>query len=146
MLLINEQYLLTPKIRQTLVKATRRCLKKLHLAPTKTISVTFCTKAFIQKLNQQYRGYANPTDVLSFPLAEGRLLGDIVIAVPVARHNASQYGNTLTAELQYLIIHGLCHLLGHDHATPKETQKMRRLENMLLQEVAKDHIIVAGRI
>ncbi len=144
MLLINEQLALAPSLRKALTVATRRCLKKARI--TKTVSITFCTKAFIQKLNQRFRGYAKPTDVLSFPMEDSQLLGDIIIALPVARKNAHDYGNTLTAELQYLIIHGLCHLLGFDHGTPQETQAMRQAEKLLLQEVAKNHIIVTGRI
>lgn len=144
MLLLNEQSTLNPQTLKLLKRATQRCLRKLAI--TKDVSITFCTNSFIQKLNKKYRGYDKPTDVLSFPLEDDQLLGDIIIATPTARSNAKTYGNTLTAELQYLIIHGLCHLLGHDHGSPQETKAMRHLENILLQEVAKDNIIVSGRI
>lgn len=144
MISFNEQTALRPELRKTIKHGTLRCIKKLIL--TKNISITFCTKKFIQNLNKTYRGYNQPTDVLSFPLEDKKLLGDIIIAVPVARENAQRYGNTLGAELLYLIIHGLCHLLGHDHGTVRETKAMRHLENTLLQELRKDHIIVAGRI
>jgi probable rRNA maturation factor len=144
MLYFNEQLVVAPAIRKALKTATQRCLKKIYIK--KDVSITFCSKAFIKKLNRTYRDQDKPTDVLSFSLEDSKLLGDIIIALPVARENAQKYGNTLTAELQYLIIHGLCHLLGHDHATPKETLAMRDLENRLLQEVLKDNIIVKGRI
>lgn len=144
MLYFNEQLVVAPAILKVLKTATQRCLKKLRIK--KELSITFCNKAFIKKLNRNYRDQDKPTDVLSFSLEDSTLLGDIIIALPVARANAQKYGNTLAAELQYLIIHGICHLLGHDHADPQATLAMRKQENRLLQEVSKDHIIVSGRI
>ena len=75
------------------------------------------------------RGRAGPTDVLSFSLLEGEqaghrgaLLGDVVIGLAVAERQARERGHGLVEELDRLLIHGLLHLLGHDHEEPAEAQ------------------------
>jgi probable rRNA maturation factor len=138
MIYINEQWALPIGLAPTLKKYTQVFCKKLKLEID--ISITFCNKNFIQELNQRYRHINKPTDVLSF---DG---GDIIISVPVVRENAKKYKNTFAAETLYMIIHGLCHLQGHDHGTKTEIQIMRKTENQLLQILSKNKIIVAGRI
>lgn len=138
MIYINEQWALPIGLAPQLKKYTMFFCKKLKLKTD--ISITFCNKNFIQELNHRYRQINKPTDVLSF---EG---GDIVIAVPVVRENAKKFKNTFMAETLYMIIHGLCHLQGHDHSTKAETQKMRATENLLIKKLIKDKIIISGRI
>ena len=83
------------------------------------LSVSFVTEAEIAELHQRFMGEEGPTDVLSFPLDETdrdedgvRLLGDVVIAPSVAARNNPE---DPAAELRLLIVHGILHLLGHDH-------------------------------
>jgi probable rRNA maturation factor len=90
------------------------------------------------KLNGAFRGRAGPTDVLSFSLLEGpharhrgALLGDVVIAVGVARRQAREQGHSLADECRKLLIHGVLHLLGYDHARPAEARTMRAKERGL---------------
>jgi len=86
----------------------------------------------MQALNLQYRGVDAPTDVLSFAgevSPEGRHLGDIVIAVPVAARQAAAAGHPLVTELKTLILHGILHCLGHDHET--DDGEMENLESEL---------------
>lgn len=105
------------------------------------LSITFCRKKQIQALNKKFRRQNKPTDVLSFAS------GDIVIATALAKSNAKKYHNTLTAELLYLIVHGLCHLSGHDHTKIKDTVQMRQAENKLLAYLGKKYnIMITGRI
>lgn len=84
----------------------------------------------VQSLNRHYRGYDKPTDVLSFEANEtdpetGRLyLGDIVISLERAMQQAEQGGYPLLSEVQLLVVHGVLHLLGHDHAEADEKAKM----------------------
>jgi probable rRNA maturation factor len=105
------------------------------------ISVTLCGKAMIQTLTQNFRGQNRPTDVLSFDC------GDIIICPAIAAASAKKYHNTLANELLYLLIHGLCHLQGHTHGTPRETARMQKAEQRYLAYLRKKcKIIIRGRI
>lgn len=84
----------------------------------------------LRRLNRDYRGKDRPTDVLSFPGEGGEGgLGDVVISVETAERNARSLGRTVPQELEVLALHGLLHVLGHDHETDGGT--MRRLEQRL---------------
>lgn len=104
------------------------------------VSLLFVDNAFIKSLNLKYRGIDEPTDVLSFPMreqgeAEGlhpQILGDIVISIEKAQSQAQADNKPLEEELSLLLIHGLLHLLGHDHQSPKEKVGMDRLQSQLL--------------
>ena len=91
----------------------------------------------IRKLNSQYRNKNEPTDVLSFPLGEDlpkgkKLLGDVVISVEQAEKQAEEGKKTLEKELEFLLIHGILHLLGYDHeVSPKEASRMHRMEKRI---------------
>jgi probable rRNA maturation factor len=82
--------------------------------------------------------------VLSFSLREGKfphiqpnILGDIVIAVPTAVRQAAETGHTLSREIEFLLIHGLLHLLGYDHERGgEEARKMKRRERQLLKRLS----------
>jgi probable rRNA maturation factor len=84
----------------------------------------------IQALNRDFLGHDAPTDVLSFPAGEsdpetGRIyLGDVVISFVRAAEQASARGHAVEAEMQLLVVHGVLHLLGHDHAGADEKQRM----------------------
>ena len=85
--------------------------------------------ARVRALNRQYRRKDAPTDVLSFPAEEKGQLGDVVIAVGVARRQAREAGHSLQTELRVLALHGLLHLLGYDHE--HDDGRMARLERRL---------------
>ena len=94
------------------------------------VSLVLAGDALLHRLNRDYRGKDRPTDVLSFPGDGGEAgLGDIVISVPTAERNARALGRTLGQELDVLALHGLLHVLGHDHETDDGT--MDRLERRL---------------
>jgi probable rRNA maturation factor len=93
--------------------------------------------------NQQYRGVEGPTDVLSFAAQEptpgfvtapemANYLGDIVIALPFTRRQAAALNRTLIDELRLLAVHGVLHLLGHDHAEPEEEAVMWAKQDAIL--------------
>lgn len=82
---------------------------------TVELSLLCCTDEFIRGLNEQYRGIAAATDVLSFPQDDDTLLGDIVISTESASRQARARDYELRDEMRVLIVHGLLHLLGHDH-------------------------------
>ena len=109
-----------------LVALARECLLGEGVADAE-LSISFVTEDEIAELHRRYLGEEGPTDVLSFPLDEEagedgpRLLGDVVIAPAVAARNNP---DEPAAELRLLLVHGILHLLGHDHAEPAERAPM----------------------
>lgn len=117
------------------------------------LSVLFVDEATIAGLNERFMGHTGPTDVLSFPLdgaphpAGGDvvpgprppfeddlplLLGDVVICPAVAARNAPDHAGDYDDELALLLVHGILHVLGHDHATDAERAVMWARERELL--------------
>jgi len=96
----------------------------------------------VRGLNRSYRGVDAATDVLSFGQLEGeafarppgaaRHLGDVVISVETARRQALENGIPLQDEVAHLLVHGILHLLGHDHERPDEEAIMRGCEEAIL--------------
>ena len=95
----------------------------------------------LHKLNREYLGFDAPTDVLSFPASESdpetgvRYLGDIIISVERARSQAEAAGHPLQAELQLLVVHGILHLLGYDHAEADEKNRMWAAQAKILERL-----------
>ena len=92
------------------------------------------------QLNGRYRGKDGPTNVLSFPaeLPPGiglSLLGDIVICAPLVAEQARQQRKSVESHWAHLVVHGVLHLLGHDHHTEAEAGKMESLEVDLLASI-----------
>jgi probable rRNA maturation factor len=90
-----------------------------------------------RKLNSRYRGQDQPTNVLSFPaeLPPGidiPLLGDIVICAPLVGKESEAQDKSLPAHWAHLVIHGVLHLLGHDHQIEQEAVEMEAMEVELL--------------
>lgn len=84
--------------------------------------------AELQRLNSQFRGKDEPTDVLSFPsAAPDGSIGDLAISIDRARAQSAEFGHTLEQEIAILMLHGVLHLLGYDHETDRG--QMRRLES-----------------
>ncbi|GAV22054.1 rRNA maturation RNase YbeY [Carboxydothermus pertinax] len=99
------------------------------------VSVALVDNNYIQSLNRDYRQKDTPTDVLSFPLAddEDDVLGDVVISLEKALEQAKEYGHSFLREVSFLTVHGVLHLLGHDHYTEEETRIMREKEEKILK-------------
>ncbi len=102
------------------------------------VGVALVSDAVIRRLNRRFRRVDRPTDVLAFPAAPvargkagrgARRLGDIAIALGVARRQARRHGHAEAAEWRILALHGLLHLLGYDHDT--DQGEMTRLEERL---------------
>lgn len=90
-----------------------------------------------QTLNRQYRGIDRPTNVLSFPFdaPPRRLsdhLGDLVICAPVVEREATEQGKPPEAHWAHMVVHGVLHLLGHDHQKDEDAETMERLEIAIL--------------
>lgn len=122
---------------ELLRRRARRVLADLGHARSE-LSLVLTDDAGIAELNRAWRGKRGPTDVLSFSLVEGAhethrgaLLGDVVIGLPQAARQARRAHRGLDREVAQLAIHGILHLLGHDHEDDAEARAMRREERRL---------------
>lgn len=103
------------------------------------LTLSFVDSEDIAELNFEHMGKSGPTDVLSFPMDDEpivgvpTLLGDVVISPAVAAGQFADHAGTLDDELALLVVHGILHVLGHDHAEPDETALMRARELDLLE-------------
>ncbi|MEQ1567221.1 MAG: rRNA maturation RNase YbeY [Myxococcota bacterium] len=130
---------------ETLAADARRWLAAVGL-PEAEWSIVLCDDAFIRPLNAEWRGKDSATDVLSFPqeepVAPGRfatppqVLGDVVVSLDTARRQATELGHSLEIEVRALLIHGLLHLIGHDHEDDPVGAEQMRQEEVRLHEVA----------
>jgi probable rRNA maturation factor len=128
------------KVDPAVLRAAARAAITHQAAPSPAeLSLLLTDDAVLQSLNHQFLGHNHPTDVLSFPSGEvdpatnRRYLGDIAISYPTARRQAQQADHPIRAELQLLIVHGVLHLLGHDHARAAEKKKMWSAQSEILR-------------
>ncbi len=118
--------------------------RMLRLGEEHELSLLLCDNAVIRRLNNRWRNIDTSTDVLSFPLHElqpgkappAGALGDIVISLPAARSAARARAVDGRTHLTCLVVHGLLHLLGHDHGTGSEKRIMRKKEEQLMNHLA----------
>ena len=102
------------------------------------ISVTFVEPQTIAALNEKHLNRQGPTDVIAFLLGEpDEMLGDVYICPEVARGSAAEYGVELREELLRLVVHGVLHVLGHDHpeGPERETSEMFRRQEAILSHL-----------
>lgn len=98
--------------------------------------------ADIRDLNRKFRGIDKATDVLSFPMDDPVMIGDVAISLERAGEQASAYGAGLIEELARLIVHGTLHLLGYDHVNGgRQAAKMKRREDELLDALKRHGLL-----
>jgi probable rRNA maturation factor len=97
-----------------------------RLARRREFAVWVASEAAMRLANERFRGQRRLTDVLSFPDGVSGRLGDLLICARQAERQARRRGHSVEAELKILVLHGVLHLLGHDHET--DGGRMRRLE------------------
>lgn len=118
-----------PRLTQAVLLTLRRELSSGE------VTVVITDDQGIQELNRDFMGLDEPTDVLSFPAQEeggpfvaapegGSYLGDVVISYPRAEAQAAEQQHPVGRELELLVVHGVLHLLGYDHATAEEKTEM----------------------
>ncbi len=98
------------------------------------LSIALVDDEDMQRLNSEYRGLGETTDVLSFPLGEDDF-GEIIISWPRAKEQAREFGHSLDRELGFLLVHGILHLLGYDHQQEDEREIMRGKEEEILSRL-----------
>jgi probable rRNA maturation factor len=86
-----------------------------------------------QRLNEKFRKKKKPTNVLSFAYGNGS--GEVVLCHPVIAREARAQGKSLSAHYAHLVIHGILHLRGYDHATSRQAARMERVEIRALRRL-----------
>lgn len=126
-----------------LVELARFALDRLRIHPQAELSILLVDEPTMAQYHERFMDLPGPTDVMSFPMDELRapsddqdpplgLLGDIVLCPAVTARQAAENGREPNAEAEYLLIHGLLHLLGHDHAEPEEKAVMFGLNDKII--------------
>ena len=113
-----------------LIERAARAILDFCGAPDADLTLVLTDDSKLRRLNRDYLDHDYPTDVLAFPAGEAdpetghRYLGDVIISLPRAAVQAAERGHVVEAEVQLLTIHGILHLLGHDHAEKGEKERM----------------------
>ncbi|MGN0793350.1 MAG: rRNA maturation RNase YbeY [Aristaeellaceae bacterium] len=124
------------------------------------VSIRLCDDDAIHAINREYRGVDRATDVLSFPTVnypagvtagqadsllrrelddelDACMLGDLILSVPHVLKQAEEYGHSPEREAAYLLVHGLCHLMGYDHIEEEDKRRMREMEEKILSAIGQ---------
>ncbi|EJW10720.1 Metal-dependent hydrolase YbeY, involved in rRNA and/or ribosome maturation and assembly [Rhodovulum sp. PH10] len=128
-------------VRRAVAAALPRAFRDAELC------VLLADDAAVRALNARYRGRDSATNVLSFPALRDGVpnaassglpvpLGDVVIAYETVRAEADSEGKPLAHHLSHLVVHGVLHLLGHDHETDAEADAMEAQERAILATLA----------
>ena len=127
--------------KKLLERAAKAALENQSEPLDSDLTIVLTDDSKVQELNRDYLGIDAPTDVLSFPASETdpetgtRYIGDIIISVPYAAKSAEKAGHPLESEVQLLVVHGVLHLLGHDHAEVDEKAKMWKTQAEILESL-----------
>lgn len=115
------------------------------------VAISLVSNAQIKKINQEFRGKNKPTDVLSFPFLDEKLmraqgfkkaaakqshifLGDIILAFETTKKEAKEQNKDIHQHLTHLLLHSLLHLIGYDHENKKDAEVMEKIEVKILKK------------
>ena len=130
----------TQPVATELIERAAAAVLKLQSVPG-DLSIVLTNDRQLRQLNRDYLGFDTTTDVLSFPASEldpetgASYLGDVLVSIPRAEKQAQTAGHPLEAEVQLLVVHGVLHLIGYDHATPSEKEKMWAAQAQVLESI-----------
>lgn len=110
------------------------------------VTVGLADDATLRDLNRTYRTKDKPTNVLSFPADRGPLIGDVVIAFETLVREAEADRIPVNAHLAHLTVHGLLHLMGHDHLTEADALRMEEHETAILARLGFADPHACGRV
>ena len=134
------QWRLIPGVTALVRQAARQAIRQSGLALQSHVEVAIALSndANVRIANKAWRQQDKPTNVLSFPavpverLPETPFLGDIILAYETVAEEAAKDHKPLEDHISHLIVHGVLHLLGHDHMTNEEASRMETLETAIL--------------
>lgn len=119
-----------------------------HQSANGDLTLVLADEEQLRRLNRDFLGSDTPTDVLSFPACEtdpetgASYLGDILLSIPRAEAQAAAAGHSIADEARLLVVHGVLHLLGHDHAEAGEKAKMWKAQSEILHSLHLDHVTI----
>lgn len=142
MIFVETGFDLTPETLENLViRAAEAALRHQSAPKNASVTIVLTDDEQLHSLNRDYLGIDSATDVLSFPADEtdpetgSRYLGDILLSVPRAASQAEAAGHDIEAEAQLLVVHGVLHLMGHDHAEAEEKTRMWQAQAEILAQL-----------
>ncbi len=129
-----------PRARALARETIAACLDEAEIPPREGTSVSLCLSdnARVRELNARWRGLDKPTNVLAFPTApvggpgQEFMLGDIVLAYETMARESDMSGVALADHYRHLVAHGFLHLMGYDHQSDEEAERMEALETRIL--------------
>ncbi len=130
-----------PNIEKIVCRAVEHAWASVDVTADGEVSLLMSDDAAIRSLNRDHRGKDQPTNVLAFPMGEpispgGPIhLGDVVLACETVAREAARDVKTLEAHISHLTVHGLLHLLGHDHQNADQASAMEGIEITVLAEL-----------
>ncbi|MDD4527443.1 MAG: rRNA maturation RNase YbeY [Candidatus Margulisbacteria bacterium] len=119
---------------EELIQKTIDHIKKRSLFPEGELSVSFITSEEMQELNQKYRNKETATDVLTFPIFDDEIIGDIYICLEEVYKKADTYRINRNEQLIMTLAHAFAHLTGYDHNDDQEREIMEDYEDFLLKK------------
>ena len=120
---------------KALAALTEKILRYMDLPERSQVCLSFVSDGDMRELNRRYRKLDRTTDVLSFAqrdVGDVGILGDVVISYDTAVRNSQRFSVTVEREIRRLVVHGILHLLGFDHAEKRQRETMRGKESEIL--------------
>lgn len=141
----NETNFVVDEVR--LLKTAAFAMNSLRLNPVTELSIALVSLAEMERLHIEHMDEPGATDVLSFEmdeiripapgeLAEPGILGDVILSPEFVKKQAAENGNEFEKELDMLLVHGILHLLGHDHAEPEDHKVMFGMQEEILKALS----------
>ena len=120
---------------KALAALAEKILRYMDLPERSQVCLSFVSDGDMRELNRRYRKLDRTTDVLSFAqrdVGDVGILGDVVISYDTAVRNSQRFSVTVEREIRRLVVHGILHLLGFDHAEKRQRETMRGKESEIL--------------
>ncbi len=137
---LAEEWPAVARLADTLREAAAAAVRTQAESPSGEIEITFVKDAVMRDLNRRYLHRSGSTDVIAFELGEdGALAGDVYVAPEVAARTAAELGISEDEELVRLVVHGVLHVLGHDHPEGEDryASPMFRLQEELVGRLTR---------
>ena len=119
------------------IKVARQVSDVLKVKTIRLVSVAFVSAPEMKKINKVYRGINQVTDVLSFTLDGSEAYGEIILNYAQAKQQAKTMKHSVQDELVFLLVHGLLHVFGYDHAKKSDAERMFSVQTLIVNAISK---------